>query len=164
MVNNFWQNVDAIFWKTFLWLNNCFMLKYYFQYNLSVFKQLWHSDTHNQVKCCTKNGRTDQPQQKLINGQVENLILLTCESFPWLCQIQGSKYRGLGAIYSQILQNTSLKNTCQWKNIHKVTTFGRIGPKTAPVTKMHFELWSHMWSILLGNKYLYVLREKSTYL
>ena len=48
MVNNFWQSVDIIL------------------EDVSVTEKLWYSDRCNQVKSCTKHGRLDQSQRKLI--------------------------------------------------------------------------------------------------
>ena len=42
------------------------MLNYYDKdYHLSVFQKLRHSDTCNQVKSCTKDGKPDQSQREL---------------------------------------------------------------------------------------------------
>ena len=46
-------------------INNYLMLKYYSkEYHLSLMQKLWQSDTCNQVKSCTKHGRSNQLQRK----------------------------------------------------------------------------------------------------
>ena len=59
--NHFWQRVDAIL-EDVSFAAIVFNAK---DYHLSLFQTLWHSDTCNQVKSCTKQGRPDQSQREL---------------------------------------------------------------------------------------------------